>query len=160
LGHEAEPPIWGDMSQNLKCLGRFLTRGNTSRTNGKSYCEARRFRGLGVTTFMNALSKSFGSSEAPTSFAIAMKRAWRWASVSLGLAIGLRGIANGTPIEAAISCDPVEVYQDLLLLPAATQLIRELAFDQGQNPTLRLILEQKTQSPFPALSHLGLSQHA
>ena len=34
--------------------------------------------------FLNALSKSFGSSEAPTSFAIAMKRAWRWASVSLG----------------------------------------------------------------------------
>jgi len=46
---------------------------------------------LGRATVLKARSKSFGLSEAPTSFAIAMKRAWRWASVSLGLA-DLRGI--------------------------------------------------------------------
>ena len=47
---------------------------------------------------MNALSKSFGSSEAPTSFAIAVKRAWRWASVSLGFACDLRGILAFLPL--------------------------------------------------------------
>jgi hypothetical protein len=37
-------------------------------------------------TFLNAFSKSFGSSEAPTSLAISLKRLWRSASLSLDLA--------------------------------------------------------------------------
>lgn len=43
-----------------------------------------------MTTFLNAFSKSFGSSEAPTCFAISTKRLWRSASVSLGLDADLR----------------------------------------------------------------------
>ncbi len=43
-------------------------------------------------TFAKAFSKSFGSSEAPTSFAMATKRLWRSASVSLGSV--LRGMTN------------------------------------------------------------------
>jgi hypothetical protein len=37
----------------------------------------------GAVAFLNAFSKAFGSSEAPTSFAVFLKRAWRSASVSL-----------------------------------------------------------------------------
>jgi hypothetical protein len=49
---------------------------------------------LAEVTFLNALSKSFGSFEAPTSFAIAMKRAWRWESVSFGFAGDLLGMLH------------------------------------------------------------------
>ncbi len=49
-------------------------------------------------TFSNARSKSFGSSYAPTSRAISLKRAWRSASLSLGLGFDGRGM---TPIWAA-----------------------------------------------------------
>ncbi len=44
-------------------------------------------------TFPNARSKSFGSSEAPTSRAVSRKRLWRSASVSLGFR-GLRAIGG------------------------------------------------------------------
>ena len=40
-----------------------------------------------MATFLNALSKSFGSSEAPTWCAISTKRLWRSTSVSLGLGL-------------------------------------------------------------------------
>ena len=43
-----------------------------------------------LNAFWNAFSKSFTSSEAPTCCAIARKRLWRSASVSLGLASDLR----------------------------------------------------------------------
>jgi hypothetical protein len=43
-----------------------------------------------LNAFWNAFSKSFTSSEAPTCCAIATKRLWRSASVSLGLASDLR----------------------------------------------------------------------
>jgi hypothetical protein len=41
------------------------------------------------TIVSNAFSKSFGSSDAPTTFAISTKRSWRSASVSFGLGDGL-----------------------------------------------------------------------
>jgi hypothetical protein len=41
---------------------------------------------------LNAFSKSFGSSEAPTCFAISTKRLWRSASVSLAFVADLRGM--------------------------------------------------------------------
>ncbi len=47
-------------------------------------------------TFLNAFSKSFGSSEAPTSFAMATKRLWRSASVSFRCCSPLRVI--GLPL--------------------------------------------------------------
>jgi hypothetical protein len=51
---------------------------------------------------VNALSKSFGSSEAPTSFTIAVKRAWRWASVSLGFRSVLRAMVDPLAIIAPV----------------------------------------------------------
>ena len=55
-----------------------------------------------LATFLKAFSKSFGSSEAPTSFAISTKRLWRSESVSLVLVLvaGVRGI-NLPPMRAA-----------------------------------------------------------
>src|SRR6266478_1637179 len=49
-----------------------------------------------LNAFWNAFSKSFTSSEAPTFCAIATKRLWRSASVSLGLASDLR-VMFGNP---------------------------------------------------------------
>jgi hypothetical protein len=51
-----------------------------------SYFRSRRFLG-GETILLNASSKSFGSLDASTSRAMAMKRLWRSASVSLELVV-------------------------------------------------------------------------
>jgi hypothetical protein len=60
-------------------------------------CNGRAFfgwRGLlfAAVTRLKAFSKSFGSSEAPTCFAISTKRLWRSASVSFGFDADLRTI--------------------------------------------------------------------
>ena len=56
-----------------------------------------------LNAFWNAFSKSFTSSEAPTCCAIATKRLWRSASVSLGLASDLRVMLRNPAREQARS---------------------------------------------------------
>jgi hypothetical protein len=56
-----------------------------------------------LNAFWNAFSKSFTSSEAPTCCAIATKRSWRAASVSLGLANDLRVMLRNPARERARS---------------------------------------------------------
>ena len=51
----------------------------------------------GAVTFLNAVPKSFGSLEAPTSFTISQKRLWRSASVSFGFDFGFGLLAMKLP---------------------------------------------------------------
>nr|WP_299545305.1 hypothetical protein [Phenylobacterium sp.] len=67
-------------------------------------------------TFLNAFSKSFGSSDASTACAVSTNRSWRWASVSLGFARALRGIMEAFQLDEP-SIKPQKITMLIEVIP-------------------------------------------
>jgi Protein of unknown function (DUF3800) len=84
-GRSARVPPWGpDIKPDITVLGR-LDQTNDARFAEHSQSDWRSFGGaLREATLPNALSKSSAFSDASTSRAISLKRAWRSVSVSFG----------------------------------------------------------------------------